>query len=403
MKIYIGIDWSEKQHSVRVLNEAGAEVLAIEVEATLDGYAQLQQRLQLLSPQVSNCFIGIETSENPLVDFLLMAGYPLYVLPPTMVSSNRGRQGAARAKDDGRDALLLADIVRTDRGRLQRWQPNSVLVRQLQLLLSEIDDLTESILQQHNRLRANLLRYYPQAAAAFAPLHRTVQLRFLEEHPQPLALSLSDFQQRWRALGGRVTVKLAERWQQLQQPQPTLPPELMAVCAERSVRLAGQLLDLNAQKEALISTAYGLFLQHPDAPIYQSIPGAGKLLQPKLLAMMGDERNRYPSPDVLAAIAGTAPVTVRSGQSGYVKFRRACNKRLRTNMQQLAKSSLRYSAYSADYFYGLKARGHYHSHALRCLANRWVRIIWVLWQRRQPYDEALHMRDVIRRRQPLAA
>jgi hypothetical protein len=31
-----------------------------------------------------------------------------------------------------------------------------------------------------------------------------------------------------------------------------------------------------------------------------------------------------------------------------------------------------------------------HACALRCLGQRWLKILWKMWQSRQAYDEALH-------------
>jgi len=38
------------------------------------------------------------------------------------------------------------------------------------------------------------------------------------------------------------------------------------------------------------------------------------------------------------------------------------------------------------------------SHAYRCLANRWLGIIWKLWQSRELYDEAYHLQQIQRHR-----
>ena len=165
--------------------------------------------------------------------------------------------------------------------------------------------------------------------------------------------------------------------------------------------LAQQLLTLLEQKQVIIQQVGHLFEQHPDAAIFASLPGAGDLLRPKLLVMFGDHRARYPEPNILPAIAGTCPVTLQSGNYRYVRFRSACNYSFRQTAQQFAMSSIRKSVWAAGYFNRVKARGASDSHAYRCLANRWLRIIWTLWQERVPYDEAYHLSQVARHRQPL--
>jgi hypothetical protein len=70
-------------------------------------------------------------------------------------------------------------------------------------------------------------------------------------------------------------------------------------------------------------------------------------------------------------------------------------------MQQFAKESTQQAEWAAAYFAEARARGHSKSHAYRCLANRWLGIIWKLWQDRVPYDAVYHLQQInqYRRRQ----
>jgi hypothetical protein len=81
-----------------------------------------------------------------------------------------------------------------------------------------------------------------------------------------------------------------------------------------------------------------------------------------------------------------------------VRFRRACNRDDRQRAQQFAKASVREAEWAAAYFSLCLARGHYKSHAYRCLANRWLGIIWKLWQSRELYDETYHLQQIQRHR-----
>jgi transposase len=55
----------------------------------------------------------------------------------------------------------------------------------------------------------------------------------------------------------------------------------------------------------------------------------GEIAAAIMLAEMGEDRNRFPTPDTLLAETGTAPVTRASGRSRTVRFRYAANKRMR--------------------------------------------------------------------------
>ena len=69
--------------------------------------------------------------------------------------------------------------------------------------------------------------------------------------------------------------------------------------------------------------------EHPDALIFASFPGIGAVLTAVLLAEIGEDRARFPQPEVLLAEAGLAPVTRSSGRSRSVRFRYPANSRLR--------------------------------------------------------------------------
>jgi transposase len=404
MKSYIGIDWSEKHHNVCILNEAGASLSRFQVPHTQAGFQRLEQQLAQVNEDAADCMVAIETSRNTLVDFLWSRGYTMYILPPNQVKSNRGRHRASRAKDDDSDAFLLADILRTDQGRLIPWQADGDLVQQMRSLLSWIDDLTDSIKRQRNRLRANLLRYYPQPLAAFGNMISQFSLKVVAAYPSPGHLRALNYQQFVvfsRSQGYYQVGNLPAYYAQLREAMPAAPETIWPALEQQTVYLARQLLTLMEQKQSTISQTGNLFEQHPDAPIFASLPGAGDLLRPKLLVMFGDHRTRYPRPNILPAIAGTCPVTVQSGRSRFVRFRWACNRSHRQTAQLFAKHSIRKSVWAAGYFNRALARGMSDSHAYRCLANRWLHIIWTLWQQRVPYDEAHHMSHVARHRQPL--
>jgi transposase len=143
-----------------------------------------------------------------------------------------------------------------------------------------------------------------------------------------------------------------------------------------------------------------LFEQHPDAFIFDSLPGAGDLLAPGLLVKFGDHRDRFPIPSSVQALAGTYPVTEWSGKRKIIKFRRGCDKKLRRISQQFARASLKKSGWANAYWGEIRPRCASNSHAYRCLANRWLAIIWRLWQDRKPYDEEYHLQQRACRRRP---
>ena len=113
-------------------------------------------------------------------------------------------------------------------------------------------------------------------------------------------------------------------------------------------------------------------------------------------AEMGDVLDRWESFRHLQAQSGTVPVTKRSGKSEVVQFRFACNKRLRYALDRFAFNSLQRSAWASAYYQQQRARGHRRNYALRALAAKWLKIIFVIWSRHVPYIEERHLATINR-------
>ena len=180
-------------------------------------------------------------------------------------------------------------------------------------------------------------------------------------------------------------------YEQILNDYPTVAPEVVSAHRYEAVQLAQSLLNALQNKQSTLSHLQTLFQQHPDREIFDSLPGAGKLLAPALLVKFGEERERFPSPKLIQALAGACPVTKSSGKSRFVRFRRACDRDFRYFIQHFARCSLSESEWAAAYYRQVLERSHSENHALRCLANRWLSIIWRLWQDRLLYDESIHV------------
>lgn len=398
-KIIVGIDWSRSNHQVNVFNENGEVLLRFVINHTRQGFEKIASQLTQFGSAAENVLIGIETHHNQLVDWLQSLGYTLFVIAPSVVNGNRSRQSNAGAKNDSRDADLLADILRTDRHRLIPWRPDGELVQKIRVQLRLIDDLTQGIVQGRNRLEAQLERYFPHAVDVFSHLTTQIALKTLIQWPTPSSMSdlqFSEFKSFCKANGYTHHTQLGKRFARLTQQNPYTSACAEAIYAPPVPVLAERLLGDVLLKAELIRKLQTLFLSHPDASTYTSLPGCGDLLAPKLLTIFGDWRDRYPTADVVRGLAGTCPATSQSGKSRGVFFRRACNREWRHTFHQVAKSSVGHSDWAATYYEQVRLRNKPKSQAYRSLANRWVGIIWTLWQRQACYDEAIHMQNVMR-------
>jgi transposase len=406
MKVYIGIDWSEKKHDAVFLNSAGAVIYRLTFPHTPEGYQQFEQVRKKFKLSPEQCLVGLETSHNILIDFLWDRNYQqVYVIPPNAVKSSQGRYRQSAARNDQSDARLIADMLRTDLPRWQVWRPGSSLVRQMKAKVSMINYLTRQIIGSSNRLRAVLLRYYPAALRVFSGLQAQITLKFIQTYPTPTAateLDYAKFEQFSRQNGYRQSKRLLACFDRLQQVEVVAAPIVVQAYQAEAQLLARLLLaEIQAKSQAL-RILHNLFQQHPDAHIFSSLPGAGQFLAPALLSKLGDDRSRFPAPANLQALAGTCPVTISSGKRKTVRFRRSCDTEFRTIVQQWAKASLRSSAWADLYYQRTRPHCKSQSHAYRRLGNRWLAIAWTLWQKSTPYDEAYHLQQHAIRAKPLA-
>ena len=293
--------------------------------------------------------------------------------------------------------------MRTRPGQFIRWQPDSPELQQIRLLLSWLSDLASERVQLLGRMQALLHSHYPQVPAAFATLDGQVALAVLARYPTSERLShmsQSEFEELCHEQRFHGRQQMARYWTTLQEAQPRTRLQTTPMLALTVSQMTAQLQLLKSQKQAMMAALASQFDQHPDAFIFRSVPGTGALLAPSLLAIYGEDRERWPTAEMLAAVSGTVPVTKQSGGWRYVHFRRSCNHRYRQTWQLFARSSTQKTGWAADYFQAAVARGHRPSQAYRMLANRWVKVIWTLWQRRTPYEEAVHLGHIQKHRRP---
>jgi len=404
MQVYIGIDWSQSKHDVAFMNEAGVVVIQESIAHSEKGFEKLEWLRRRAGLQPTDCVVGMETAHNLLIDFLWSRNYTrVYVVPPNVVKSSRGRYRQSGARDDRSDAKLLADILRTDHGRLQPWYPDSPLTCQIRAKISLTCFLTRDIVTLSNRLRASLLRYYPAAVHAFSSLSSRIALQFIRTFPDPEAASRLTFEQFStfaREHGYHRPRDLPACFARLQADYPVALPQIVLAYQEEAPLLATRLLDALQTKQALLKSISSLFEQHPDAELFSSLPGTGRFLAPALLAKFGDDRQRFPAPTSIQALAGTCPVTDSSGKYKAIYFRRACDHEFRQIAQQWAIAATWQSPWARRYFEQVHSRCRSPSQAYRSLANRLLAVAWKLWQTRQPYDETYHWQECIRRSQP---
>jgi len=407
MQVYIGIDWSEEKHAVVMMNEAGADLACLCIPHSVEGFAQLDATRRKLGLAASECQVGLETAHHILIDYLWSQGYTsLYVLPPNQVKSNQGRFRQSEAKDDPTDARLIADILRTDRSRLRPWKPDDLLTRQMQASISLLLHLNKQVIRLVNRLRAVLLRYYPAALHVFSTgLTTQIAPHFICAYPTPQAaqaLSWSEFEAFARKHRYPNFRRLPSCFARLHADYPQASPEAVLIYQDEAVELAHLLLATQHAKLRRLAELQVHYRLHPNHAIFASLPAAGEWIGPALLAKFGDDPLRFPTANCAQELAGTCPLTKRSGKSRAVKFRLACDKEWRYICQEwaLALVNRTKSPIAVAYYDQIRPHCHSDQHAYRCVANRWLAIAWKLWHDGLTYSESYHFQQRAIRSKP---
>lgn len=392
---YLGVDMAVEKHDLCLMAEDGRVLSECSVPNSHEGFEDLRR----LVDGLGEVAINVERPDGMFVDWLSKEKYAIYVTPPLLVAHRRGR----RSKDDRGDAYLLAQLLQIKDRDCRPLPRQSQIVLHLDQLVKAYSIVAQEQQRDVVRLVWTLRQYYPTAVDAFRDRDSPTFLAFIKAYPTPgaaQALSMRKLGQFLRKHRSFTQPRLEKIYAAIHAPTPPVPLEQGYVEAIQMILPRIELL--SQQRKDLLRRIVEVFETHPDASWWRSLPGAsGPLTPARLLAAIGDDRQRYPSPQVLQAIAGTVPVTRRSGKQVRVEFRRGCSKPLRKAVGDLAHQSIKHSGWARSYFYDQIDRGHGKSRAYRALGNRWLAIIWKLWQTGEPYSEAIHVANRSRRGQPL--
>ena len=385
-----GIDWASADHAVCVVDLAGRVKDQFTAAHDRAGIAGLIARLG----KAGAAEVAIERGEGVLVGALLAAGLTVVVIGSRQVRNLRSRYGASGAKDDRFDAFVLADTLRTDRARLRPLVPDTPAAVAVRAAVRARKDLVAHRIRACNQLRAHLAAAFPAAIGLFSELDSPVSLAFLARFgsqdaaaqldEDAIAAWLSTLPARGNPAPPGV---LCAR---LRSAVPGATGAYGAAQAGITAAMTAVVAGLAAQVKALETQIAGQLAAHPDAPVFTSLPGTGTLRAARLLGEIGDCRPRFPDPWSLAALAGVAPVTRRSGTYISHTFRWAVSHPLRDAVCDFANGSRHASPWAAAIYQDARDRGKDHPHAVRILGRAWIYIIWRCWHDGTAYDPARH-------------
>jgi len=394
---YGGLDWAKDHHDIAVVDPAGTLVLELSFAHTAEGWAELGRKLAAF-PRLG---VAIETCQGPAVEQLLEMGLTVYPLNPKAAERYRDRKKPSGGKSDSLDAWSFGDALRTDGHGWRPLRPQDPLTAELRLLCRDEIHLIAQRTALVNQLQAALHEYYPAALEAFDDWTAPFAWAFVVQFPTPAQLAAAGKRKWEKFLHVHKLYRpptAAGRLDCFARAMQFVNPSSAVTNAKSllAVTVAKQLLALQQQLDEYRRRIEQLFRDHPDHDLFGSLPGAGPKLAARLLGEIGADRARFDDPQGLQCFAGTAPVSEQSGKKRLTFIRWACDKYLRATVHLWADLSRQYCAWAQAYYQTKKDQGMSHAAALRCLGQRWLKILWKMWQDHACYDEALHTRNQVR-------
>jgi len=314
---YVGFDWADQKHAGALATAEGRRE-TFELEQTpeaLDAWAcKLRQRFggQLIA-------VCLEQSKGPLIYGLMKYEFiVLYPVNPKQAKRFREAMQPSGAKNDPGDATFILELVLKHRDRLHAWRPDDPQTRLIGQLAEDRRGLVETRTELSNRLKSRLKQYFPLALDILGELTTELAGQFLlrwsslEELQQEDPEEVAAFYRLQHCYHPKL---IAERQQKIAQARPLTNDVAIVQSGRRLVRaLAAQLLTLLEPIRQYEQELERLMTQHPDARIFQSLPGAGDALAPRLLAAFGTDRDRLDNAAQMEQISGIAPVTIQSAK-----------------------------------------------------------------------------------------
>ncbi len=401
---FVGVDWASQNHHAVVVDATGRKLGERSFRHGGEGLAALAAWiLALTEAEPDTVEVAIEAPHGPVVETLMARGFRVHAINPKQLDRFRDRFSPAGAKDDSRDALVLADALRTDLRCFRRLQPLDPCVVELRECSRLLEDLRHDRNRLANRVRELLWRYYPAmleldddvAAPWFLDLWKRVPTPNKGARVRPETVERLLKRHRIRRLDADHVLD------RLRQPAiATAAGTVGAATAHlevvverlrlvnRQIKDAEKRLDQLTEKLATATAeADSAATTQRDMTILRSLPGVGRVVLATLLAEASEalQRRDY---HALRCLCGVAPVTKRSGKSKIVLRRQAAHARLANAVYHWTRVAVQRDPRSRQKYAALRARGHGHARALRSVADRLLAVACAMLAAGTPFDPA---------------
>jgi transposase len=382
-ELWAGTDAGKAEHHCTAIDTDGTKLLSRRVPNSESELLQLLgDVLELADGGQVTWAVDLNAGGAALwIALLVSHGQRLFYIPGRSVHHASGSY-----RGDGKtakDAYVIADQARMRRD-LQPLQETSEIAVDLKILTARRMDLSADRTRAINRLRAQMLEYFPALERAFDYSTSKTALILLTGYQTPAALRRVGRARlaTWLKNHGVRTVSNAKNAADAAitaaEAQFTAVPGEMTA-AKMVHTLAREVMALDQEVSELNALIEGRFREHPDAEVITSMPGIGDMLGAEFIAATGGDMAVFNSPDRLAGVAGLAPVPRDSGKiSGNLRRPRRYNRRLLRMFYLSAQVAALHCPVSAAFYQRKRAEGKSHKQAVLALARRRLNVLWAL-------------------------
>ena len=401
----IGIDWADKKHDVCETKVDSLKYVYSVISSNPKAINQWALEVKNRYPN-KPVAVACELTRGPLVYALRQHKHlVLFSINPSTVAKYRKAFTHSGAKDDPSDALIQTEILERHMDKLTPIQVDCVDIRILDQLVQYRRKLVQDKVDISNRVTAILKNYYPQVVDWFKEKDTRVFYDFIERWPtlasakkarkQTLLNFFNQHKTQYRTVQDARINGIIDAVELTNDEAAIVPNQIMIAALIPQMRLlteSVERLDREIKKRHRSLT---------DHEIFDSFPGAGPQLAPRLLVAFGTNRERYQDASDVQQYVGVAPVIERSGQKSWTHWRYSCPKFLRQTFVEWAGQSVRFSFWAKAYYEQQKSIGKPHNTIIRSLAFKWIRIAFRCWKTKTLYDESTYLEALKSKGSPL--
>jgi len=388
-QLWAGVDAGKTEHHCVVINAEGQRLLSQRVPNDEAALLELINAVQALADRREITWaIDLNSGGAALLITLLITAEQrlLYIPGRTVYHASGGYRGDG--KTDAKDAAIIADQGRMRRD-LQPLRPGDEIAVDLRILTARRSDLVADRTRAINRLRAQLLEYFPALERAFDYSHSKAALILLSGYQTPDGLRRAGVArlEAWlRKRKAYNAAAVAARAIEAADAQHTTVPG-QQIAAAMVARLAKEVMALDTEIGDTETMIEDRFRRHRHAEIILSMPGFGVALGAEFLAATGGDISAFDSVDRLAGVSGLAPVPRDSGRiSGNLKRPRRYDRRLLRACYLSAQIAIRTDSASRTYYDRKRSEGKTHTQAVLALARRRLNVLWAMLRDHAAYQ-----------------